>query len=169
MKLYWDNGENIDMDIINESEKKTGYELPGALKAILVKHDGAMLKKDIDGNQDCAYVEVNNIGRVSVQLKRHRILPNYSNSEYVNDFELYQENLPNGFIAFAHDAGDNIFILDSNKSGDTSKVYYLLIEESLCREDLEDEGFAGEEIEEQLKQSLILVADSFDTLIASVD
>lgn len=165
MKLVWENGQNINNDIIIESENKINFVIPSSMKEVVLKHDGATLRISDDGNLDNACAYVKNIGRVSIQLKRHRVLENCSNSEFVNDNNLYQENLPNGFIAFAHDAGDNIFIIDLSQTEDTSKVYYLLMEESVCLEDLEDEGFTREEVEEQLKKSLILVADSFDDLI----
>ncbi len=168
MKLVWEKGQEISNDIIIESEKKINYVIPSSIKDVVLRHDGAMLRIENEGNLDYAYVDVKNIGQVSIQLKRHRVLENYSNSEFVNDFNLYQENLPLGFIAFAHDAGDNIYIVDLTQTDDTSKIYYLSIEESVCRDDLENEGFTHKEVEEQLKKSLIYVADSFGDLMMSL-
>lgn len=165
MKLFWDYGVMINEEIIALSEKSIGYMLPDSLKKIVQEYDGGMLKKNEEGSQDNAYIDVMNIGKISFQLKRHRILENYSKSEFLNHFGLYMDNLPKGFVAVAHDAGDNLIILDLNQSTGSESVYYLLIEEAFSREELEVEGYSHVEVEEQLKQSLIFVSDSLDDLM----
>lgn len=168
MRLFWDYGVMINEEIIDLSEKNIGYILPDSLRKIVQEYDGGMLKKDEEGSQHNAYIDVMNIGKISFQLKRHRVLENYSKSEFLNHFVLYMDNLPKGFLAVAHDAGDNLIILDLNQSTGSESVYYLLIEEAFSREELEAEGYSHVEVEEKLKQSLICVSDSFDDLMNSI-
>lgn len=168
-QLNWNYGKTIEIDNIEKTENVIGIKFPLSYRDMILRFDGASLTLKIGDTERYAKIEIENIGRTTVTLKRHKPLNELFNSEMINDFKDSRDVLPNGFVPFANDSGGNEFIFDFSDDKNQPKIYFLHHEESISMDELDEEDLEIMTLEDHQKGVLVYIASSFEEFLKKIE
>lgn len=168
--INWDidDEQPLDRDVIEEAEKRIGFNFPESYKECVIKYHGSTPLQDL--------FDVENVQRVFGQFLEYDDSSESLLYCYVNGIDEHRGIIPPYIIPFAEDPSGNYICFDYSENKGSPKVVFLNLDECVSLEiingDWEDSGINIDEYESEKeaiqvlqRKTLQFVANSFEEFL----